>query len=88
MYIEFTLPTGAGGMSANYVHWEIRKNLQEWSEKYQIPFQSKVEKLKVKVTFEDERNYSVFSMTWNPTANHLNSWIKNFKFIEPMRRPS
>ena len=36
MYIEFTLPTGAGGMSAQYTDSILNRNLRDWSAKYQV----------------------------------------------------
>ena len=88
MYIEFTLPTGAGGMSAQYTDSILNRNLRDWSAKYQVSYTKKIVKLTVRITFEDEKAYSLFAMTWNPTADHMVNYIKDYKLIEPMRRPS
>lgn len=86
MYIEFQLPTGAGGMSAQYANSVINRNLNEWSERYQIEYQSKVHKWTVRVTFTDEKMYEFFALTWQPKARHLVDYIANYRFIEPMNR--
>ena len=86
MYILFHLPRGAGGASANYVHWQLTKNLQEWSAQYNIPYRSKVEKLLVKVTFDEDKYYDFFALTWRPKAENLLRYLTNYSFIEPMRR--
>lgn len=87
MYIEFQLPTGAGGMAAQYVNSVLNRNLHDWSDKYQIPYNKKLHKYTVRVTFDDDTHYSIFAMTWNPTAESLLSYIKDYKLIEPMARP-
>jgi hypothetical protein len=38
MYIEFSLPLGAAGQSAQLADYVISQELEAWSEKYGIPF--------------------------------------------------
>lgn len=86
MYIEFTLPQGAGGMAASIANHEIGKCLQEWSDKYGgIPYRKKNIKYTVRVTFDDDKYYDFFAMTWSPSPAKLSSWVKNYRFIEPMQ---
>ena len=66
MYIEFSLPSGAGGMSAQHANHIITRALHEWSDKYNIPYNSKLHKLFKRVTFDDDATYAFFAMTWNP----------------------
>ena len=87
MYIEFQLPTGAGGMAAQYTNGAIGRNLREWSERYGVAYIKKIHKHTVRVTFEDEKNYSLFAMTWQPQAEQMENYLKNYKFVEPMARP-
>ena len=65
MYIEFRLPTGGGGMGAQHVNWKIRQKLEEWTEKYHVECTAKNIKYTLRVTFEDESLYSLFSITWD-----------------------
>lgn len=87
MYIEFQLPTGAGGMAAQYANGAIGRNLREWAERYDVAYTKKIHKWTVRVTFEDEKNYSLFAMTWNPQSEHMTNYLKKFKLVEPMARP-
>lgn len=87
MYIEFRLPTGAGGMAAQYTYAKLGSNLKAWAEQYQIPYNKKNHKYTVRVTFDDDKYYSLFAMTWNPTAENMLSYLKDYKLIEPMARP-
>ena len=66
MYIEFSLPTGAAGQAAGHANMIINNELVEWSQKYQIPYSTKIVKYIKRVTFEQDEHYSLFAMTWNP----------------------
>ena len=86
MYIEFRLPTGAGGQAAQYTNGVLTRNLQEWSERQGIPFNKKIHKWTVRVTFDRDEHYSVFALTWNPKSRQLLSYLTDYRFIEPMNR--
>lgn len=86
MYLEFRLPTGAGGMAAQYTNSVLNRNLHQWSDRYCIPYKKKIHKYTVRVTFDDEENYSFFAMTWNPVAEKMLSYLANYRLIEPMSR--
>jgi len=75
MYIEFQLPNGAAGQAAAYINHQIIKALHEWSDRYNIPYNTKLHKYIRRVSFDDDTHYSLFAMTWNP-ANHpfLSRW--------------
>lgn len=81
MYIEFALPTGAGGLAAQLANAAISKALVIWAEKYNVVYVKKNIKYLVRVTFEDENLYSHFVLTWNPAQNHQ----LKFRLIEPMK---
>jgi hypothetical protein len=81
VYIEFTLPQGASGLAAQLANAAISKALIDWAEKYNIVYVKKNIKYAVRVTFEDERLYSHFALTWNPKQNHQ----LKFRLIEPMK---
>jgi len=86
MYIEFQLPTGAGGMTAQYTNSVLNRNLHAWSDRYGIPYNKKIHKWTVRVTFDNEENYSFFALTWNPTSENVLSYLTNYRLIEPMNR--
>ena len=65
MYIEFTLPTGAAGQAAAHSNMVINNALREWSNKYDIPYSTKIVKYTKRVTFNNDEHYSLFAMTWN-----------------------
>ncbi len=66
MYIEFSLPNGAAGQAAGHANMIINNELVLWSQKYEIPYKTKIVKYKKRVTFEQDEHYSLFAMTWNP----------------------
>ena len=86
MYIEFNLPRGAGGQAAGFVNSILNKHLHAWSDKYSIPYNKKIHKYTVRVTSDDERTYPFFAMTWMPESKHFESYLLNYRFVEPMNR--
>jgi hypothetical protein len=89
MYIEFSLPSGAGGMAAGYTAAAIKKDLEIWSKKYDIEFLAiKTVKYTLRVTFADPTHYNFFALTWDQSAtkNFVGNW-KKFRFVEPMSPP-
>ena len=89
MYIEFSLPSGAGGMAAAYTASAIKNHLAAWSEKYDVEILAiKAVRYGLRVTFKDPKYYDFFALTWDPqTNNQLKSWIIKYKFVEPMDPP-
>ena len=76
MYIEFSLPTGAGGMAAQHANHIINRALHAWSDRYDIPYNTKTVKYFKRITFNDDATYAFFAMTWNPdqTFYALSRW--------------
>ena len=67
MYIEFSLPHGdAPAQAAFHANMIINNELVLWSQKYQVPYTTKIVKYIKRVTFEQDEHYSLFAMTWNP----------------------
>ena len=85
MYVEFKLPTGAGGQAAAHVNNILSKELLFWCETYNISYVKKVVKYTVRVTFADDQHYSFFALTWNPRHPRFRDWLLNFRLIEPMK---
>lgn len=83
MYIEFGLPTGSGGLVSSMGLQLLKEYLQIWSEKYSVPHKIKLVKHTVRVTFDEDRYYGLFSLTWNP-GEELLEWMK-FRLIDPAK---
>jgi len=82
MYIEFSLPGGAGGHSAAHAahaNHIINQALHDWSNRYQIPYNTKLVKHKKRITFDSDESYSLFALTWIPHSKYP-SWT-NFKLV-------
>lgn len=83
MYIEFRLPTGAGGAAASHVNHLLNGELHAWSDRYNIPYTTKIYKYTKRVTFDDESLYAFFALTWDPRSDV--SYVREFNLIEPMK---
>lgn len=83
MYIEFSLPNGAAGQAAAYSLRAIRKELEDWSLKHNIPYNEKLNKYIFKVTLADPEHYTFFGLTWEPRSYAAT----RFRLVEPMSRP-
>lgn len=82
MYIEFALPTGSGGLAAGQFYRELIEQLELWGDRYQIPFVKKQYKYTVRVTFDQDKHYDLFALTWRPGEHYL----ADYRLIEPMKR--
>lgn len=76
MYIEFTLPQGAGGYAAGHTLRLIKQEFEVWCNQYQIiQHQQKTIKYTHRITFDNDDFYTLFSLTWNPKGKHfLGKW--------------
>jgi len=73
MYIEFALPMdGPGSKRPGLANAWINQEMQAWSDRYKIPYNTKVVKLKKRITFDDDRHYEFFAISWNPSRHWLN----------------
>jgi len=79
MYIEFQLPTGAGGQAANYALGLVRNKLSAWAKKYSIEYRQKIIKYTLRVTFDSDESYTLFALTWTADSKHP-SWT-NYRLI-------
>jgi len=73
MYIEFTLPQGAGGMTATHALNIVIRKLSAWANKYNVSYRTKTIKYKVRVTFDSDDCYTLFGLTWTVDPKHP-SW--------------
>jgi hypothetical protein len=78
MYIEFFLPQGAGGTAASYIYQLLKKEVEDWSAKYNIRYTEKVIKYTYRVSFDDDQSYTYFQLTWPE-----NNW-QQYRIIEDL----
>jgi len=71
MFIEFQLPTGSAGMAAGMMLQTIKRELTQWSERYDIPYTSKTVRYTHRVCFEEDKLYEFFVMSWNPKGSDI-----------------
>jgi len=80
MYIEFRLPTGAGGMAAGIALNHINIDIDNWIRQYDIKsHRTKIHKYTYRLSLNNEKDYTLFALTWNPTY----SASRHFEFKNP-----
>jgi hypothetical protein len=73
MYIEFRLPSGAGGMAAGYTKMGINKELKRVCEQYKIELKEQVTKAyRFRISFKTEQDYTLFALVWKPKSTYFN----------------
>jgi len=85
MYIEFRLASDEDKSTTRIqiaLHI-IYQDLHAWSNKYNIPYKTKLHKFTKRVMFDDPEFYSFFALTFEPTSYVSGRW----SLIEPMNRP-
>ena len=65
MYIEFKLSNHTTAQGAAYETSILNRALHNWSDRFDIPYNTKTQKRIKRVTFDDDAYYSLFAMTWN-----------------------
>lgn len=79
MYIEFQLPQGAAGWAAQHALHQIKQEIAAWSIRYGIPYTQKTVKYTHRLAFDNQANFTLFSMTW-PSDEGLPGWYQ-FKIV-------
>lgn len=74
MYIQFQLPSGAGGMAAQHALSVIREELESWGKKHQIPYRTKLHKYTFRICLESDEHYTFFQLSWNPLKPYLKTY--------------
>lgn len=64
MYIEFKLPTGAGGMAALHASRHIRARVQAWADWHNVKITSIHSGYRMTFMFEHDHDYTVFALSW------------------------
>jgi len=81
MYILFVLPHGGSGIPAQYQLSVIKQEIQDWVDKYQvIGWSQKTIKYTHRLGFNNEKYFSLFSMTWNNEIPYQIVNIKNERY--------
>ena len=76
MFIEFQLPTGAAGMGAGAALQAIKREVEKWSKRYNIPYTCKTVRYTHRLCFEHDKLYGFFVMSWNPKGiDYLNQYV-------------
>jgi hypothetical protein len=76
MYIEFALPRGAAGQAAAHANGVLNQYLHKWSDRYCIPYTTKIHNFTKRIAFDNDEHYSLFVLTWNPDKKYhfLSRW--------------
>lgn len=82
MYILFRLPEDNDRITIGHVNQLLNQELHRWSDQHNVPYTKKFVKNTVRITFDDDRHYTLFAVTWDPQGRHRN-WL-HYEFIEPM----
>ena len=67
MYIEFKLPSGAGGMAAYHASHHIRKRVKAWADTHNVTITSVHSGYRMTFMFGRESDYTLFALSWNCT---------------------
>jgi hypothetical protein len=80
MYIEFRLPSGAGGAAAGTALAQINVDIDSWVRKFGITsYRTKIHKYTYRLCLADHQAYTHFALTWDPQY----TISRNFSFINP-----
>ena len=52
----------------------IKQLIADWADQYQIKYTEKTIKYTYRVAFDDDRHYSLFSLTWSMTWSTPAEW--------------
>ena len=73
MYLEFRLPSGAGGMAAGYTKQGINKELKRVCKQYNIDLKEQVTKAyRYRISFKRDQDYTLFALVWQPKSSYFN----------------
>ena len=79
MYIEFQIPKHTG-VAAQHALWEIKTEIESWSQRYGISYTQKTIKWTHRLGFQKEEHFSLFSMTWQAGREDFPSWL-NYQIV-------
>jgi len=65
-FLEFRLPSGAGGMAAGYTRKSILDKVKQFCNQHCIEFTHKTVSYTLQVRFDDDKYYTFFMLSWDP----------------------
>ena len=65
--IEFTLPSGGGGLAPMMALANLKKKLAEVCSPHNLEYQTKIDGHRFRVTFAKNKHFTMFSMLWTST---------------------
>lgn len=68
-YIEFKLPSGAGGMAAGYRSQALRKRMNSWAEQNNTSIETHIRQYRFYVEFYSEQDLTLFCLQWPLTSS-------------------
>lgn len=84
MYIEFPLPSGAGGLAAQHARHAINQCVHKWADKFNIPFKTKTVKYTHRIILTCAEHYTLFGMSFDPSQEKYATSLSRWRFVEPM----
>jgi hypothetical protein len=87
MLIEFRLPQGAGGITSGLCYQAIKAEIEAWSNRYNVRYTDKVVRYTYRVCFDNDKDYSLFQLTWEPDPNPK-TWFYDYRIIKDRERDS
>lgn len=67
MYLEFKLPTGAGGMAAHHYNNKLRNRIQAWANQHNVKIRSWSKGYRSCYEFDRASDYTLFALSWQAT---------------------
>ena len=64
MHIKFRLPSGAGGAAAGTAVMIIKKRLELWGQKYNMPYETEIDGYALIVKLPADQDYTFFKLSW------------------------
>lgn len=76
MYIEFVLPTGAGGLAAQMASQRIRQSVHDWAAQHEIEYQTKVVKYTIRIVFDQDQTCEFFALSYDG--------VRPYRIVDPL----
>lgn len=76
MYIEFTLPGGAGGLTPQMARHEISLEVLKWAAIHDVKYTTKTVKYTFRIVFDDDSMCNFFAMSFQGR--------RRFRIVDPL----
>ena len=84
MYIEFRLPKNSSGYTTRHCLYIIETEIQEWAEKFNVPYKTKTVKYTLRIILTCPEHYTLFGMSFEYPYTKFREWLTTWRFVEPM----